>query len=110
QGSTVSVGPRSSLSHGCVVHGPCEIGDGSFVGFGAVVFCSTLAGNIFVGHLALVVGVKIPAGCSVPDHQKVKSSADVKKLVAISREQGEFIAGVVQMNKKLVNGYKGFSS
>ena len=73
QGSKVSVGSGSSLSHGCIVHGPCEIGSGSFIGFGAVVFSSTLAENIFVGHQALVVGVTIPAGRSVPNHHNVET-------------------------------------
>lgn len=110
QGSVVSVRTRSSLSHGCIVHGPCEIGAGSFVGFGAVVFCSTLAEKIFVGHLALVVGVKIPAGRSVPDHRKIENLSEVQELPSISREQEDFMLGVVQMNKKLVREYKGFRS
>ncbi|MCG7847879.1 MAG: carbonate dehydratase, partial [ANME-2 cluster archaeon] len=37
-GSKVSIGSTTSLAHGCIVHGPCLIGDGCFVGFGAVVF------------------------------------------------------------------------
>lgn len=110
QGSTVSVRLGSSLSHGCIVHGPCEVGAGSFIGFGAVVFSSILAENIFVGHLALVVGVTIPAGRSVPNHHRVETLSGVQKLSSVSREQEDFMLGVVQMNKKLAKEYKGFPS
>lgn len=37
-GAKVTVGRRSSLTHGCIVHGPCTLGTGCFVGFGAKVF------------------------------------------------------------------------
>lgn len=110
QGSVVSVGRGVSLSHGCIVHGPCEVGAGSFIGFGAVVFSSTLAENIFVGHQALVVGIKIPAGRSVPNHHKIENLSEVQELPSISRDQEGFMLGVVQMNKKLVKEYKGFPS
>ena len=108
QGTTVSVDQETSLSHGCIVHGPCRIGASTFIGFGAVVFRAVLAERVFAGHLSLTVGVEIPAGRSVPDCGKVASAADVKRLNLISRTEAEFIAGVIQMNKELVRGYKGF--
>lgn len=33
----VVIGDYSSLSHGCIVHGPIEVGRNCFIGFGAVV-------------------------------------------------------------------------
>lgn len=108
QGTIVSIAQETSLSHGCIVHGPCRIGAGSFIGFGAVVFRAVLAEKVFAGHLSLTVGVEIPAGRSLPDCGKVASAADVKRLKPMSRTEAAFIAGVIQMNKKLVRGYKGF--
>ena len=32
-GSKVMVGRRSSLGHGCIVHGPCTLGKRCFIGF-----------------------------------------------------------------------------
>lgn len=108
QGTVVSVDQDASLSHGCIVHGPCRIGTESFIGFGAVVFRSVLVKNIFAGHLSLTMGVEIPARRMIPNGGKVESPSDVKALKFIGGEQVKFITGVIQMNKKLVKGYKGF--
>jgi carbonic anhydrase/acetyltransferase-like protein (isoleucine patch superfamily) len=107
--TVVNVGHKSSLSHGCIVHGPCRIGAGSFIGFGAVVFRSTLAERVFVGHLSLTLGVDIPEGHLIPNRGKVDSESDVKVLERATVNDAKFVAAVVQMNNKLVKGYKGSS-
>ena len=35
--TSVIIGRNTSLSHGCIVHGPCVIGKGCFIGFGSVI-------------------------------------------------------------------------
>ncbi|MBF0217132.1 MAG: carbonate dehydratase [Candidatus Omnitrophica bacterium] len=104
--SVVSVEHGSSLSHGCIVHGPCRIGAGAFIGFGAVVFRSILAERVFVGHLSLTLGVDVPERHLIPNRGKVDSAADVKALERVSVKEAEFVAGVVLMNKNLVKRYK----
>jgi carbonic anhydrase/acetyltransferase-like protein (isoleucine patch superfamily) len=108
QGTAVVVGQGTALSHGCIVHGPCRIGAGSFIGFGAVVFRSVLGKKVFAGHLSLTIDVEIPSGRLIPDCGKIGSSVDAKALKRTTGEQAKFIAGVIQMNKSLVKGYKGF--
>ena len=58
-GTEVKIGKRTSLAHGCVIHGPCTIGDNCFVGFKAVVYNSTLSDGVFIGTSATVQGVEI---------------------------------------------------
>jgi len=55
----VVIGDYASLSHGCIVHGPCDIGSNCFIGFGAVVFDCSIGDSCFVSHRALVRGVNI---------------------------------------------------
>lgn len=38
-GAAVTIGERSSIAHRAIVHGPCTVGDGAFIGFTA---CSSL--------------------------------------------------------------------
>ena len=45
-GTEVTIGQRTSLAHGAIVHGPCRIDEDSFIGFGAVVFI--IANSIFI--------------------------------------------------------------
>ena len=65
-GEPVTVGARTSLAHGCVIHGPCRIGEACFIGFRAVVFKATLQSGTFVGAGAIVEGVELPAGRAPP--------------------------------------------
>lgn len=36
RGTTESIGPRASIAHGAVIHGPCVIGGGCFLALRAV--------------------------------------------------------------------------
>lgn len=108
QNTAVVINAATSLSHGCIIHGPCRIGEDSFVGFGSVVFRSTLGKKIYMGHLSLAIGVELPSGRMIPDGSRVGSVSDVKRLKAVGEKEMTFIAGIVQMNKRLVRGYKGF--
>ncbi len=56
----VYVGQSVSLAHDALVHGPCYVGDHSFVGFKAVVHDSVVGPRCFIGIGAVVVGVEIP--------------------------------------------------
>ena len=35
ENTSVLIGANTSLAHACIVHGPCKIGKGCFVGFGS---------------------------------------------------------------------------
>jgi carbonic anhydrase/acetyltransferase-like protein (isoleucine patch superfamily) len=101
-GSSVRVDKRTSLSHGCIVHGPCAIGQECFIGFGSVVFKSALADKVFVGHLAVVEGVAVPEGRFIPSGAIVDSKKKVAKLKSISKEQDAFIQQVINANTRLI--------
>jgi len=99
--SSVIIGENTSLSHGCIVHGPCRIGKGCFIGFGSVVFKSALADKVFVGHLAVVEGAVIPERRCAPSGTVIKHKIKTKALKMISREQERFIQQVVDANLRL---------
>ena len=105
-GTKVIVGQRVSLAHGCVVHGPCVIGDGSFVGFRAVVYKANLADGTFVGAGAIVQGVDLDADSFIDAGVVIKSKDDVAKLVGkANSEHRAFAEKVVEANLQLVNDY-----
>ena len=99
--SSVIIGENTSLSHGCIVHGPCKIGKGCFIGFGSVVFRSALADKVFVGHLVIVEGAVIPERRCAPSGTVIKHKIKTKALKMISREQERFIQQVVDANLRL---------
>jgi sulfate permease, SulP family len=102
----VYVGTNVSLAHDALVHGPCYIGDDTFVGFKAVVHDSVVGANCYIGIGAVVVGVEIPDGRFVP-HGRVVDSADaVDALPLVSHAHSEFNEDVVEVNRGLASAYR----
>ena len=107
--SDVIVGKNTSLAHGCIVHGPCRIGEGCFIGFGAVVFDCTIGNDTVVLHNTTVRGVGIPAGKVVSDGQVVTSQDDANSLLKITDDLANFKKGVVAANLDLLEMYRKLS-
>lgn len=105
-GTSVEVGANTSLAHGCVVHGPCKIEEGSFIGFRAVVFKTVIGSGSMVKHGAIVEGINIPPGKLVPTGSVITSEADLGKLKEVGHAEKEFMEEVVKTNMELAHGYK----
>jgi len=102
----VYIGKNVSIAHNALVHGPCYVGDDTFIGFKAVVHDSIVGAHCFIGHGALVVGVEIPDGKLVP-HGRIVDSADaVDALPAASAAHHEFNEDVVDVNRGLAAAYR----
>ncbi len=97
-GTAVKIGPRSSVAHAAIVHGPCQIGEGCFIGFNSVVFNATLGTGVVVMHQALVEGATIPAGLHVPSMTAVCNEEDVRRLAPATQEMVAFAAKVARTN------------
>lgn len=104
-GTEIIVEPHCSLAHGSVVHGPCHIETGSFVGFNSVVFKTNIGAGAMIKHAAVVEGVDIPAGRLVPTGAVITSGTQVDSLPEASEENREFMAEVVHTNIELAAGY-----
>lgn len=102
----VYVGKNVSIAHNALVHGPCYIGNHTFVGFKAVVHDSVVGSNCYIGIGAIVVGVEIPDGKFVPHGAIVDSADAVAKLAAASAAHHEFNRDVVDVNRGLAAAYR----
>lgn len=101
----IYLGKNVSIAHDALVHGPCYIGDDTFVGFKAVVHDSVVGSHCFVGIGAVVVGVEIPDGRFVP-HGRIVDTADaVDSLPHVSAAHKEFNEDVVEVNRGLAVAY-----
>ncbi|MCS4541384.1 MAG: carbonate dehydratase [Euryarchaeota archaeon] len=76
KGTSVKIGKNCSLAHGAVVHGPCEIGDNSFIGFNSVILKLKIGKNCFVSHNSTVIGVEIPDEKFVPPRSLIDSQKE----------------------------------
>lgn len=102
----IFIGRNVSIAHDALVHGPCYIGDETFVGFKAVVHDAVVGSRCFVGIGAVVVGVEIPDGRFVPHGRIVDSPEAVEGLPLVSEKQMEFNEDVVEVNRGLAAAYR----
>jgi carbonic anhydrase/acetyltransferase-like protein (isoleucine patch superfamily) len=100
-GTGVTIGQGTSLAHGAVVHGPCSIGRGGFVGFNSVISNATLGTRVVVMHGALVEGVRVPDGLCVSSMAAVCCPNDLRHLRPASPEQLAFADRVRLTNARL---------
>ena len=105
-GTHVTIGRQTSLAHGCIIHGPCTIGQECFVGFRAVVYNAALEDGAFITTGAVIQRVDLVANAFVPAAVAVSSREDVTKLVSTtSPANREFMKKVVNANLALTKGY-----
>jgi len=106
-GTQVIVGTRTSLSHGCIVHGPCTIGTDCFIGFKAAIFKAALGDGVFISTGAVVQGVALFANTFVPPAVAVSSREDIEKVVRTTYPaECEFVKKIVIANLVLAKGYR----
>ncbi|HHW42369.1 MAG TPA: transferase [Desulfotomaculum sp.] len=106
KGGRVEIGRRVSLAHGALIHGPCVIGDETFVGFRAMVINSRIGRGCFIGHGALIEGVEIPDGKYIPGLTRVSSREQVTGLADLTERQKDFAGEVLAVNGELKEAYK----
>lgn len=104
--SSVAIEKNTSLSHGCIIHGPCRIGKNCFIGFGSVIFKANLHEGVFVRFSAVVSGVVIPARRVIADGAVIDTAEKVRGLASAPEESRKFTQNVLKANLELVRGYK----
>ncbi|MDG6244574.1 MAG: carbonate dehydratase [Methanolobus sp.] len=104
--SEVVIENNTSLAHGCIVHGPCTLGKGCFVGFGTVVFDCNIGDDVLLLHNSTVRAVKIPSAKVVADGQVLTDQDDVENLKEITPDLMKFKSSVSNINVQLVDGYR----
>ncbi|MHC5061310.1 MAG: LbetaH domain-containing protein [Planctomycetota bacterium] len=105
-GSQVTIGQRTSLAHGCIIHGPCNIGQGCFIGFRAVVYKAVLGDGVFINAGAVIQGVDLTADALVPGGVSLLCAEDAKRQVTKTRAtDSELMEKIVTANLALTKGY-----
>ncbi|ATB43434.1 hypothetical protein CYFUS_008914 [Cystobacter fuscus] len=102
----VYVGKNVSMAHNALVHGPCYIGDDTFVGFKAVVHDAVVGSHCYIGIGAIVVGVEVPDGRFVPHGTIVDTAEKAERLPPVSEAHREFNEDVVDVNRGLAAAYR----
>ena len=102
----VFIGRNVSVAHDALVHGPCYVGDDSFIGFKAVVHDSVVSRGCFVGIAAVVVGVELAEGRFVPHGAIIDTQDKADALGAATDAHRHFNEDVVDVNRGLAAAYR----
>lgn len=105
-GAAVVIGEHSSIAHRSIVHGPCRVGHGVFIGFNRVLFNCTVGDRAVVRHNSVVEGTDLPTEFYVPSTTHIDSHTDLSQFPPIAAHDGEFSEDVARTNVELVRGYK----
>lgn len=109
-GASVVIGERTSIAHRAIVHGPCKVGNGVFIGFNSTLFNCVVDDGCVIRYNAVVDGCHLPANFYVPSTTRLGIDTDLSTLVQVPADASEFSEDVARTNNQLVEGYKGIQN
>lgn len=102
----IYIGEGVTCAHGALVHGPCFVGSGGFIGFKSIVFNAVLEEGVYVGTDAVVTnGVHVARGRFVPPGAVIDSQAKADALSPVPASQEEFAHEVQRVNREFPAAY-----
>jgi carbonic anhydrase/acetyltransferase-like protein (isoleucine patch superfamily) len=104
-GSEVSIGPRSNISHGAIVHGPATIKSDCFVAIRAVVYDSVLEESVWIGVGSIIMRTTIPANTWVPAGSVIRSDQETKQFRLIDLKEEKYKKNVYDASASLRESY-----
>ncbi len=105
KGTSVRIGVRTSISHGCIIHGPCVVGADCFLGFRVVIFDSVLGEFVGVGVGAIVLNSQIPSHVLIPAGLVVAGHDQINHQRIVRPDELKFQKEVFETNQVLKAGY-----
>ena len=105
-GASVTIGEHTSIAHRAIVHRPCKVGNGVFVGFNSVLFNCTIDDGCVVRYNAVVDGCHLPPGFYVRSTERIGPETDLAALPQVTADASDFSEDVARTNNALVLGYK----
>jgi carbonic anhydrase len=103
---SIYIGNEVSAAHGALIHGPCIVGNNTFVGFNAIIFNAIVEDGCFIDLGAIVTnGVRIPANRYVPVGAIIDTQIKANDLKKVSEANENFAKNVVKSNIELSQAY-----
>lgn len=103
---SIYIGRHVSCGHGCIIHGPCSLGDHVFVGFHAIVLNAIVGDGCYISANALVTG-----GINVMPNRFIHAGAIIDTqekadtLGPVPESDREFAQEVQHVNNQFPDAY-----
>jgi carbon dioxide concentrating mechanism protein CcmM len=103
---SIYLGNEVTIAHKALVHGPCFIGDKTFVGFDAIVYNAIVGKGSFISNNAVITnGVRIAPNRFVPPGAHIDSQEKADALSKVPRDSKEFAYEVQRVNQEFPASY-----
>jgi len=104
-GASVIIGPKTSVAHGAIIHGPCTIGRECFIAIRACLYKITLEDNVWIGIGAIAKLVTLHSFTRVPAGAVIRDRPEVLALRLITDKEREYMEEVWDANSRLRMDY-----
>ena len=101
EGSSVIIGPKTSVAHGVTIHGPCTIGRECFLAMGSSLYKTILEDHVWLGMGAIAKLVTLPAFTKVDAGSIIRSMDDAIGLRLATDTEREYMERVWTANSRL---------
>jgi carbon dioxide concentrating mechanism protein CcmM len=103
---SIFIGENVSCAHGCIIHGPCKLGNNVFVGFNSIVLNAVVGEGSYISANALVTGgIRIAPNRFVPPGAIIDSQSKANSLEPVPINEKEFAEEVIHVNKEFPAAY-----
>lgn len=109
-GTSVKIGPRASIAHGVIIHGPCVIGEGCFLALRSVLYRATLEESVWVGIGSIIMRATIPSHTMVPAGSVIRFETDVRHFRVTNLKEQKYQEDVCLVSQKIRQGYLDLNS
>jgi carbonic anhydrase/acetyltransferase-like protein (isoleucine patch superfamily) len=104
-GLPVTIGPRASIAHGVVIHGPCTIGEGCFFSLRTTIYRAILEDYVWVGIGSTIMRTTVPSHTMIPAGSVIRTASDVRTYRLINEKEEKYQANVFSAAAALREGY-----
>ncbi|MGD2030322.1 MAG: hypothetical protein PVG86_10350 [Desulfobacterales bacterium] len=105
-GASVIIGPKTTVAHGVIIHGPCDIGRECFLAIGACLYKTTLEDHVWVGIGSIAKLVTLQSFTRVPAGGVIRDRPEVLALRLITDKERKYMEEVWSANSRLRKDYQ----
>jgi carbonic anhydrase/acetyltransferase-like protein (isoleucine patch superfamily) len=104
-GSSVTVGPSTSIAHGVIIHGPCSIDEGCFLSMRSTIYSATLEAGVWVGMGAIIMRATLSAHTYVPPGSVIRNNAGAMSMHFVNTKEQRYMEEAMDAARRLRENY-----
>ncbi len=104
-GASVTIGSKTTVAHGVIIHGPCTIGEECFLAMRASLYKTVLEDHVWLGIGAIAKLVTLKSYTRVPAGATIRDRIEVLALRLITDKEKQYMEEVWAANSRLRNDY-----